>query len=406
MAEEKKRILIFSHAMELGGAEKVLLGLLEAIDTENTDVDLFLMRHEGELLKEIPAKIHLLPEIPQYACLAVPFSQVLKKGRFGIAYGRFLGKRKAKERRKELGITGENDVALEYSHKYTERYMPEVGNGTYDLAISFLTPHYFVRDKVRAKKKIAWIHTDYSKVQVDRESQLSMWSAYDRIISISDQATKAFLSAFPELEDKIEMIPHLMPLEYIRRKSCEGEAEALQEQKESIRLLSIGRFSNAKNFDNIPAICRSLLDKGLNVRWYLIGYGPDEALIREKISEARMEEKVIILGKKENPYPYISACDLYVQPSRFEGKCVSVIEAQILGKPVVITAYPTSRSQVEDGFDGVIVPADNEGCAEGITALLRDPERIEQLKKNCAARDYSNSNEIQKLYALMEDEDC
>ena len=185
MAEEKKRILIFSHAMELGGAERVLLGLLEAFDTERYQVDLFLMRHEGELLKDIPDKIHLLPEIQQYSCLAVPIKNVIKKGRLGIAFGRLQGKRWAKQRVKRLGIQGENDISLEYSHKYTERFMPQVGSGCYDLAISFLTPHYFVRDKVQAKKKIAWIHTDYSTIAVDHDSQLSMWSAYDRIISIS-----------------------------------------------------------------------------------------------------------------------------------------------------------------------------------------------------------------------------
>ena len=400
MAETKKRILIFSHAMELGGAERVLLGLLEAIDTTRCDVDLFLMRHEGELLKDIPDTIHLLPEIPQYACLAVPIMNVLKRGQFGVAFGRLLGKEKAKQRCKALDVAGENDIALEYSHKYTELFMPDIGDGTYDLAISFLTPHYFVRDKIQAKKKIAWIHTDYSKLIVDCESQLPMWSAYDQIISISDQVSKAFLGVFPELSGKVEVLPHFMPVEYIRRKAKE-ECERF-EASDRVSLLSVGRFSNAKNFDNVPDICRRIREAGVNIKWYLIGYGGDEGFIRHKIMEAGMEEYVIILGKKENPYPYIQACDLYVQPSRYEGKCVSVIEAQILGKPVVITDYPTSGSQLENGVDGVIVPQDNAGCAEGIIRLLQDPEKMAELQRNCANRDYSNAEAMDKLYALME----
>ena len=400
MAETKKHILIFSHAMELGGAERVLLGLLEAIDTTRCDVDLFLMRHEGELLKDIPDTIHLLPEIPQYACLAVPIMNVLKRGQFGVAFGRLLGKEKAKQRCKALDVAGENDIALEYSHKYTELFMPDIGDGTYDLAISFLTPHYFVRDKVQAKKKIAWIHTDYSKLSVDYESQLPMWSAYDQIISISDQVSKAFLGVFPELSGKVEVLPHFMPVEYIRRKAKE-ECERF-EASDRVSLLSVGRFSNAKNFDNVPDICRRIREAGVNIKWYLIGYGGDEGFIRHKIMEAGMEEYVIILGKKENPYPYIQACDLYVQPSRYEGKCVSVIEAQILGKPVVITDYPTSGSQLENGVDGVIVTQDNAGCAEGIIRLLQDPEKMAELQRNCANRDYSNAEAMDKLYALME----
>ena len=395
-----KRILIFSHAMELGGAERVLLGLLEAIDTTRCDVDLFLMRHEGELLKDIPDTIHVLPEIPQYSCLAVPIMNVLKKGQFGVAFGRLLGKEKAKQRCKALDVTGENDIALEYSHKYTELFMPDIGDGTYDLAISFLTPHYFVRDKIQAKKKIAWIHTDYSKLSVDYESQLPMWSAYDQIISISDQVSKAFLGVFPELSGKVEVLPHFMPVEYILRKAKE-ECERF-EASDRVSLLSVGRFSNAKNFDNVPDICRRIREAGVNIKWYLIGYGGDEPLIRQKIAEAGMEEYVVILGKKENPYPYIKSCDLYVQPSRYEGKCVSVIEAQILGKPVVITDYPTSGSQLENGVDGVIVPQDNAGCAEGIIRLLQDPEKMAELQRNCANRDYSNAEAMDKLYALME----
>ena len=110
---------------------------------------------------------------------------------------------------------------------------------------------------------------------------------------------------------------------------------------------------------------------------------------------------MILLGKKENPYPYIKACDLYVQPSRYEGKCVTVREAQTLGKPVVITRYATSKNQLEDGVDGVIVPMDNEGCAAGIAALLRDFKQMELLSQACRSRDYSNRYEIEKLYQIV-----
>ena len=115
-----------------------------------------------------------------------------------------------------------------------------------------------------------------------------------------------------------------------------------------------------------------------------------------------MQDRVIILGKKDNPYSYMRACDLYVQPSRYEGKAVSVREAQLLCKPVIITKYDTSDSQLEDGTDGIVVPMDNEGCASGIAALLRDPERMRQLSENCKKRDYTNSAEVEKIDALME----
>lgn len=397
-----KKILVFSHAMEIGGAERALIGLLETIDTTKYQVDLFLMRHEGELMKYIPEGIRLLPENRQYSCLAVPFGLVLKRGCFGMAFGRFQGKRKAARRVQELGLTGENDVALEYSHKYTAPFLPMVSEETYDLAISFLTPHYFVAQKVKAKKKIAWIHTDYSIVSTDQESQLKMWDAYEWIASISDQVSESFLKAFPELKKKILLIPNIMPVRYLDSMTRAFSAEKEMPQDGSIRLLSVGRFCMQKNFDNVPDICKSLRKKGYNVKWYLIGFGGDEVLIRRKIVEAGMQDAVIILGKKENPYPYIADCDLYVQPSRYEGKCVSVIEAQILHKPVVITNYATSGSQLRDGYDGIVVPMDNEGCANGIAAVLANQELQQRLIENTRKNDYTNAGEIEKIYRLLE----
>ena len=397
-----KKILIFSHAMEIGGAERALIGLLETIDTTKYQVDLFLMRHEGELLKYIPEGIHLLPENKQYSCMAVPFGTVLKRRGFGVAVGRFLGKQNAARRVKELCLTGENDVALEYSHKYTLPFLPTISDETYDLAISFLTPHYYVARKVKAKTKIAWIHTDYGIVATDRESQRSMWDAYDWIASISENVTEGFLKAFPELEKKILLIPNIMPMRYLDSMTKAFSVEQEMPADGSIRLLSVGRFCSAKNFDNVPDICRRLREKGYPVKWYLIGFGGDESLIRQKIMEAGMEEYVIVLGKKENPYPYIAACDLYVQPSRYEGKCVSVIEAQILHKPVIITNYATSGSQLRDGYDGVIVPLDNEGCAEGIAAVIEDKPLQNLLAENTKKQDYTNAGVIHKLYKLIE----
>lgn len=146
---------------------------------------------------------------------------------------------------------------------------------------------------------------------------------------------------------------------------------------------------------------KKMLEKGMEFKWFLIGYGGEEALIRKQIKEQGMEDTVIILGKKDNPYPYIEKCDFYIQPSRYEGKAVTVLEAQMLGKPVIITAYPSSESQLEDGIDGVIVPMDDEGCAEGIVKVMGNLELCEKLIKNCKSRDYSNCKEVEKLYDLI-----
>lgn len=397
-----KKILIFSHTLEIGGAERALLGLLENIDTKKYQVDLFLMRHEGDMIKDIPSGIRLLPDIPQYKCLAIPFAEVLKNKQFGMAFGRYIGKRKAKKRVKKLKLPSDNDVLIQFSHKYTLPFVPMISQEEYDLAVSFLTPHYFVSEKVKAKKKLAWIHTDYSTIAVDRESQFAMWEKYDGIVSISDEVTKAFVSLFPKLQQKVIEIPNIIPIDYINLLKSTFSVESEMPCNGSIKLLSIGRFCKAKNFDNIPEICNRIRKCGLNIKWYLIGYGKDKELIEKKIVESGMEGIVIILGKRINPYPYIQACDLYVQPSRYEGKSVSVIEAQVLGKPVVITDYPTSKSQLINGYDGVIVPMNNEECAKGIAELLFDKGKIEIIKGNIVKNNYAKEHEtLETLYRLI-----
>jgi len=397
-----KRILIFSHAMELGGVERSLLGLLHSLDYSRCQVDLFLMRHQGELMKYIPEQVYLLPEVPQYACLAVPMADIVRHGHFGMALGRTVGKLKAAAYVKRHRL-GDNAVGIEYSHKYTKCFVPSAGRGEYDLAISFLTPHYFVTEKVQAKKKIAWIHTDYSQISVDTESELTMWSKYDYIASISDSVSKGFLTKFPELKEKLMVIQNILPRQLVLDDAKAFSVTDEMPEGGSIKLLSVGRFSYAKNFDNVPDICSKIRASGLNIKWYLIGYGGDETLIRQRIKEAEMEDYVIILGKKSNPYPYIAACDLYVQPSRYEGNCVTVREAQLLGKPVVITDYPTSKSQLEDRVDGWIVPMDNASCAVQICNLLNAPSEQRKLVSNCTERDYSNAAEAEKIVELMGD---
>ena len=358
------------------------------------------MRHQGELMAQIPEEVRLLDEKPQYASLAVPMMRVLRRGQIGVAFGRFRGKLAAKRRERELGIPSGSAIALEYSHKYTRAFMPPVGEGEYDLAISFLTPHYFVAEKVQAKQKIAWIHTDYTNLNLDRESEKAMWSRYDHIVSISDAVGDCFARVFPELAERLVKIGNILP-EAMIRAAADGDCPADFPRDGAIRLLSIGRYCEAKNFDNVPDICRRIRQMGLDVKWYIIGFGDGEALIRRRIAQAGMQAHVVVLGKRDHPYPYIAGCDLYVQPSRYEGCSVTVREAQLLGKPVVITNYATASSQLTDGVDGVVVPMDNEGCAARIAALLRDPDKMNAISQACRRRDYANTAQAERLMELI-----
>ncbi|MBQ6226491.1 MAG: glycosyltransferase [Bacteroidaceae bacterium] len=407
----RPRIFIAMHYMEIGGAEMALIGLLHALDYTKYDVDLFLHAHRGEMMQFIPKEVNLLPEIKEYAHIECPMKQALLDGCWGVLFRRLKAKWLTKRYLRKKGIT-ESAASFQYVADCVSPFLPSLHKyGEYDLAISFLNPHNYVSDKVKAKKKICWIHTDYTRIDINVEQELPVWNAYDHIISISSDVTKTFLQVFPSLSNKIAEMENILSPEFVRRRAEEFQVEFNENQNEHvIRLLSVGRFCEAKNYDNVPDICKKINmmlnenedeNEKFSIRWYIIGFGGDEQLIRQKIEEAEMQEHVIILGKKSNPYPYIKACDIYVQPSRYEGKSVSVREAQMLCKPVVVTNYPTAKSQIRDGIDGRIVSMDNEGCAQGLAEFILNTELQEQITEYLKEHDYGNMSEVEKLYKLI-----
>jgi glycosyltransferase involved in cell wall biosynthesis len=401
----KPRIFIDMHYMEIGGAERALLGLLNAIDTDRCDVDLFIHQHTGDFMPLIPKNINLLPEIPAYTTIERPISQIVKEGHVMIAAARILAKirhsiyhRHLTQERQE-----KDDSIFQYVADCTTPFLPSLkGLGTYDLAISFLNPHNMVLEKVEAKRKIAWIHTDYSTIHVNTAIELPVWGGYDKIVSISTEASKAFVQSFPTLESKIVEIENILSPEFVRQQADTGEAAEYTKEDGVVKLCSVGRYSYAKNYDNVPRVAKILKEKGVKFQWYIIGYG-DAAPILDAIKQTGTDDVVHLLGKKVNPYPYINACDIYLQPSRYEGKSVTVREAQMLCKPVIITDYPTAKSQVQDGVDGVIVKMDNESIAEGIARMINDNKLQTFIEQYLTTHDYGNEKEVEKLYKLIEE---
>lgn len=405
----KPRIFIAIHYMHLGGAEISLIGLLQALDPKKVDVDLFVYSHEGELMKQIPDYVNLLPEIPAYKMFERPMKEVLKKGHLSVFFARMKAKMRMRSYlRKKQTIDG--SAIMGFLGEEMSKVVPDINPSVeYDLVISFLTPHNFVRDHVRAKKKICWIHTDYTRIDVNTELELPIWDSFDYIASISSEAAKTFLQVFPTLAPKIIEIENILSSSFVRHRAEEFKPTEFLADKKYLNLLSVGRFCEAKNYDNVPDICKRTLEilngEGVDIRWYIIGFGGEENLIRQKIAEAGMQEHVIILGKKENPYPFIKACDIYVQPSRYEGKSVTVREAQMLCKPVVVTNYPTASSQIQNGIDGIIVPMDNENCAKGLAEFILNIEKQQQIIEYLKTHDYGNVEEVEKIYSIISEKE-
>lgn len=402
----KKRIFINIHYLEIGGAERALLGLLSSLNPDKVDIDLFVNQHTGEFMPLIPEWVNLLPEVSEYTCIERPITTIVKEGHVGIALRRIWAKHKHKQYLNTLTVEQrQHDASVfQYVADAVEGALPSLAHlGEYDLAISFLQPHNIVLNKVKAKKKICWMHTDYSTIHVNHDLELPVWNAFDYVVSISDDCTRAFVQTFPELKDKIVLIENILSPLFVRQQADLDEVKAeMLDEPGVVKILTIGRFSPPKKIEGIPHICAEMERLGADFRWYVIGYGPDRE-IQEALDKYGMRHRMKLLGKKSNPYPYIKACDIYAQPSIYEGKSVTVREAQMLCKPVVITDYPTAKSQITHGVDGVIVPLDEVQTAMGIVDFINNSELRNKIVSHLRTHDFGNEAEVEKIYSLIHD---
>lgn len=395
----KPRILINMHYLELGGAERALIGLLNAIDTDKVEVDLFLNQHTGAFMPLIPRKVNLLPEIPAYSAIERPMKEVFFEGHWGVLLGRLLGKWRLRRYWHKMGLKKDGSYT-QYAFDGVIPFLPSLKNlGHYDMAISFLDPPHIVQDKVDADIILEWIHTDWSSHTVNRELVATRWAKNDYIVSISAAVTEQFLKVFPQFKEKIIEIHNILSPEFVRQQA--DIHENMDEfNPEGFTICSVGRISYVKNFDSIPHIAKLLKEKGLKFHWYVVGPGNHADI--DRVSAANgVEDAVHFVGAKSNPYPWMKACDLYMQPSRIEGNSVTVREAQILGKPVIVTNYPTAKSQINNGVDGVICSMDNESIADAIFSLANDKNLQKSICGYLSSHDYGNEQEVNKLYTLL-----
>lgn len=388
----KKKLLIVSSGMEPGGIERSLLGLLDEIDYDLYEADLLLFSVSGPFLPFINKNVNVLPQIPAAAAMTKPVKEIAFSHP-GVALVRAAAK---------LGVKrkfGDGDAAdyalLSAYHSGCLRFLPRMKK-EYDLCIAYCWPHDYAAKKVKAEKKIAFIHTDYGAAKLDFKKDEKIWARFDGIAAVSDEVGEVFKKLYPSLAGRVFTAENIMPVKLLEEQAEEAPEETLRRGDETV-ILSVGRFCYPKAFEVAVKSAALMRDDGLDFKWYLIGYGPDERLIRDEIKKNKIEDRFIILGKKNNPYPYFAACDIYAQPSRYEGKAVTVREAQTLGRPVLITDYPTAPSQVEDGVDGVICPFGAENVAKALEELIRDEDLRRRLSEKCLERDYSNKDALKTI---------
>lgn len=221
----------------------------------------------------------------------------------------------------------------------------------------------------------------------------------DALCAVSGGCLAALKKVFPEYAEKLHVIYNIISADFMHKLA--GRDGGFNDGFVGLRVLSIARLSHQKGLDiALPAVAK-LKKKGLAFRWYIIGVGPEEQSLKQMAKDLGVENTVVFLGERANPYPYLKQCDIYLQPSRFEGKSIAVDEAMVMCRPILLTDFSTASDQIESGKNGLIVPMTSEGVAGGLEDLILNEERRLHFTLELSHGCYSNESEINKLYALL-----
>lgn len=388
---EKAKIAILLPWLKMGGTNKIALHFMKEL-SQYCDVTLILSEHTGELLPQLPANINLVVDNMR------PFKEIFKEDLRKLRIGKlvqdviYYGRIKAKK------DNVDNYRYLVQRHGY-------ICDTEFDCAISYhgQSPERLLNllYRTHAKKKVAWIHGEFNNPEDHYRRMNAYYDRLDHMFFVSNHTLNSFLDKFAINRSKCTV--YYNPID---KQEILDKAELPGEPKFDaafINLLTVGRVSKEKGQDMIPAVTRKLLDAGHQVRWYIVGDGDMRPEIERLMNEQQVADSVFILGVKTNPYCYMKACDIYVQPSYTEGYSTTICEAGMLGKAIVGTKPSGGiRDQITDGVDGLIVDATVDGLTDGILRLLNNEKLKEQFEEKIQEKNFEGKGEIQKFLDCLD----
>ncbi|SDX65681.1 glycosyltransferase [Paenibacillus sp. CF384] len=396
-----KKVLFVIPTLTTGGAEKSLVNLLNLFDYSTYRVDLLLFKQEGIFIKQVPKEVNILP-IPntlKYAFKALDADGMKQLSSLNSNIRRYLGVFLTRVKYKSNRNLG-SQIRWNLLFKQAIKELP----GDYDVAISYMHGEamYYVADKVHAKKKMIWVHNDYNAEGFNKELDRPYVAKFDKIVSISDECVNIFCDSFPDAAARTVYIPNLTSSSLIKQMAREFQpveyVEARRSDPDKVILLSIGRLVTQKGFDVAIQAAKVMQDQNINFIWYIIGQGELREKLQKQIIEAHVEQRFILLGIRENPYPYYYHCNIFVQPSRYEGKSVALDEAKILAKPIIVSNYDTVKDQIIEDAEGIIVPLEPDQIAQAVINLINDPRKSKQLSEYLIKHEYGNEELIEMYY--------
>ena len=387
---KNKKVALLLPWLRMGGTNVVALRFASEL-SKYCDVTLILSENVGELLQDVPENVHVI--IDQMKDFKTFFKNDLKQFRIKNLF---------KDARYYFNIKNKKDGINNYSYIVKRNHY--VTDTVFDCAISFhgQSPERLLNliYRVHSRKKAAWIHGEMSFSKQECHAMGNYYRMLDHLFFVSTATMESFLKIIDFNREQTTV--YYNPIDTSKIISLSDQSFSEPFETDYINILTVGRISPEKGQNMIPEITRKLLDKGYKVRWYLIGNGPSEKNIHDLINKYHVENNVYMLGVKNNPYCYMKACDLYVQPSYTEGYSTTICEAGILGKAIIGTKTSGGiAEQITDGIDGMIVDPTAVGLQSGIEKLINDQNMKKKLEENILKKDFTGKGEIDKFLQYL-----
>ena len=400
-----KKLLFIINTLGCGGAERAILNLFSALDSNKYEISLFVLTGQGELRRELPENVRLInKKYKEVSVLTKKGRRLLTLSVLKAGIGKALFLRRAPYIIKNFLIMRKKGKIM--PDKLLWRLLsdgaPKIQE-EYDLAVAYLEggATYYVADYVKAKKKAAFVHIDYEKAGYTRELDLDCYEKFDRIFTVSDEVKEHFLSVYPEYECKTSVFNNILNQERIKKMAEQGEG--FNDGFKGLRILTVGRLTRQKRYDVAINAMKLMKEKiGVPIRWYVLGEGDLRQELEQQIKSAGLEIDFILMGVKENPYPYYKDCDFYVHATEFEGKSIALQEAQVLGKPILATDCSGNREQIENGTDGILCELDPGQVCEKLLYMINNPEKCKGYGENAKQKELCNTKGFDEFIAMAE----
>ena len=387
-----KKAVFVVKALSNGGIEHSLINLINSI--EDYEVTLIMSKKQAPLLSLIkkPIKVKYLTDTG----LGIDTRIFIKESFVNKKWFSLL---KVSWRVGHFLLT-KNMIPL--NNFYLDAYPSE--EEEYDIAISYdgglrATSSYVIQ-KIKAKKKIMWVHEDYSKlVDIEKQTGGSVFKYFDQIFCVSIGAKEKFVELYPELKKKTSVFYSIYDKNDFYKKAKNQESDF---NYEGIKILTVARLGQEKGHDLIPEVISKLKTEGYQFHWYLVGDDDGVKLQLEKeIKKRQIESYLSIMGGKVNPFPYYRDCDIYVQPSKQEGYCMSMIEAMAFGKPIIATNFLTAKEFIlNHGTDGLIADMSSQSLYENVKKMLDDKKLRMSISEFYLQKKIDTTAEVKKFYAI------